>query len=175
MPKPVPRERATARDLQVAKTINATKQYGLRIALEASAYEIWPSVLCAVLEQESGFRNVYGHDPVKFPQIKGGNVTRLNYLRYKQLRKLGFGMQGVGPGQLTWWEYQDEADRSGGCWRPAPNIATTAWLLAQKRRQAGSWPHAFELYNAGKVGTPAGSAYSNRVQDRQRDWHRRLS
>ena len=55
------------------------------------------------------------------------------------------------------------------------NIATTAWLLAQKRRQAGSWPRAFELYNAGKVGTPAGSAYSNRVQQRQQDWHRRLS
>lgn len=174
MPKPVPRERATTRDLEVAKIINATKQYGLRIALEANTYDIWPSILCAVLEQETGFRNVYGHDPVKWPQIKGGNVTRLNYLRYKTLRSR-CGMQGVGPGQLTWWEYQDEADRSGGCWRPAVNIATTAWLLSQKRRQAGSWPRAFELYNAGKVGTPAGSAYSNRVQERQRDWHRRLS
>ena len=112
MPKPVPRERATKRDVEVARIINATRQYGLRIALEASNYDIWPSVLCAVLEQESGFRNVYGHDPVKRGQLVGGNVTRLNYARYKALRKLGFGMQGVGPGQLTWWEYQDEADRS---------------------------------------------------------------
>ena len=112
MPVPVPRERATIRDREVGRIINTTKQYGLRIALEATAYDIWPSVLCAVIEQETGMRNVYGHDPVRWPQVRGGDVTRLNYLRYKTLRKRGFGMQGVGPGQLTWWEYQDEADRS---------------------------------------------------------------
>jgi hypothetical protein len=174
MPKPVPRERAYHRDLEVAGIINQNHRYGLRIALEARAYDIWPSVLAAVIEQESGFRNVYGHDAVKWPQIKGGNVTRLNYARYKQLRKMGLGMQGVGPGQLTWWEFQDEADRSGGCWRPAPNIATTAWLLASLRRKAGSWAHAYELYNAGKTGTTAGRAYSQSVRRRARAWHERL-
>lgn len=175
MPKPVPRTRATVRDREVARIINRDHQYGLRIALEARTYDMPASVLTAVLEQESGFKNVYGHDPVKWPQAKGGTVTRLNYARYKLLRKRGFGMQGVGPGQLTWWEYQDEADRSGGCWRPAPNIATTAWLLASKRRQTGSWAEAFEVYNAGQTGTAQGSAYSHSVQKRQREWHRRLS
>ena len=70
MPIPVPRERATIRDREVGRIINTTKQYGLRIALEATAYDIWPSVLCAVIEQETGFRNVYGHDPVRWPQVR---------------------------------------------------------------------------------------------------------
>ena len=176
MPRPVPRERADARERKLADVINqGPGQYGLRIVLEAHARDIPVSVLCAVVEQESGFRNVFGHDPVKWPQIRGGNVTKARYLRYKLLRKRGFGMQGVGPMQLTWWEHQDDADRSGGCHQPHANIATGALLLHELYRRWGSWARAFEAYNAGKPGTAAGAAYSARVQQRQRTWHERLT
>ncbi len=38
-------------------------------------------------------------------------------------------MQGVGPTQLTWWEFQDRADRLGGCWSTRHNIRVGVEIL----------------------------------------------
>ena len=78
---------------------------------------------CALLEKESGGgNNEFGHDPVRPPQVVGGPVTLLRYVRYKSLRRRGFGNQGVGCCQLTSTSYQDRADALGGCHRPGPNM-----------------------------------------------------
>lgn len=89
---------------------------------EGAAAGIPVALAFAMLEQESGGRNVYGHDAVRNPAVKGGPVTKANYAAYKADRKRGLGMQGVGPLQLTWWATQDKADAMGGCWRPRINI-----------------------------------------------------
>jgi hypothetical protein len=83
-----------------------------------------------VVEQESGGRNVFGHDPTSSVPAawKGGKVTRARYLQYKRNRASG-GMQGVGPFQLTWWEFQDRADLMGGCWVPRNNIRVGLQIL----------------------------------------------
>src|SRR4051812_46366339 len=84
------------------------------------------AVLCAVLEQESGGgHNVFGHDRVRNPVV-GGRVTKKRYLLYRKYQRQGEGMQGVGPMQLTYYTYQDLADRYGGCWKVRYNIRVGA-------------------------------------------------
>ncbi len=96
--------------LRPRDTLAAARQVGLPLPLA-----------CAVLEKESsGGQNVFGHDgvanPIKSPQGGVLEVTKDLYLQYKEYRRKGMGMQGVGPTQLTWWELQDHADTRGGCW-----------------------------------------------------------
>ena len=125
------------------------KHPGYTIEL-ARQYDIPISLLASVLIQESGGgHNVFGHDPVNprtktfldrrrvrwLNRIKGKKVTRYRYLRYRRYRKMGYGMQGVGPMQLTWFSFQDQADREGGAWRVLPNMKVGARLLSSKLRQ----------------------------------------
>ena len=95
---------------------------------------------CALLEKESGGgANVFGHDRDRngryiFPARDGAvPVTEELYRQYKRRRgaRGEGGMQGVGPTQLTWWEFQDEADREGGCWKPAVNMRVGFRHLAE--------------------------------------------
>ena len=125
----------------------------------------------ALCEKEGGFRMIYGHDPVRNPAPKGGRVTASNYARYKRDRKAGLGMQGVGHTQLTWYEFQDAADRLGGCWRPYPNLvvgfSNLRRLINQQGKEAGA-----AAYN----GTgPAAEAYGRDFVRRQEAWHRKVT
>ena len=99
------------------------------------------ALACAVLEKETGFRNVFGHDAVRNP-IKsppGGllAVTEDNYRQYLAHRRRGLGNQGVGPMQLTSPGLQDRADQLGGCWQPGPNIRVGLEFLAGNIRRLG--------------------------------------
>lgn len=105
--------------------------------------------LCAVLEIESnGGQNVFGHDGGPTGWASGwGYVTKAKYLRYKEGRKAGKGMQGVGPMQLTYWSIQDKADARGGCWKPKVNMTVGAELLYSYWKQSGNWKDAGTRYN----------------------------
>jgi hypothetical protein len=93
------------------------------------------SLGCALLLQESGGgANVFGHDPTIF--TGAGTVTKQKYLAYKAQRG-HTKMQGVGPCQLTWWEFQDEADKRGGCWRPLVNMQVAFGHLAALVARSG--------------------------------------
>ncbi len=125
-------------------------------------------VLAAVLEQETGGgRNVFGHDPTIF--IGAGKVTKSKYFAYRRQRgpKGQGGMQGVGPMQLTWYTYQDLADKYGGCWKPRPNIRVGAEILARSLKQRTLWK-TLRAYNGS-------SAYANQVVIRCKKWDRLLS
>lgn len=132
-------------------TFQAARESGLSLPLG-----------CSLLVQESaGGQNVFGHDPTIF--VGAGTVTEAKYHLY--LAERGptgrGGMQGVGPGQLTWWSLQDAADRLGGCWRPDCNIRVAFAHLAELVRRGGvqagvaayngSGPQA-GLYAAGVIG-----------------------
>lgn len=138
---------------------------------EAKRAGIPLSLACALLEQESsGGHNVFGHDPVKVPQIKGGEVTRSRYRRYKALRPT-HGMQGVGPMQLTWWTYQDAADKLGGCWKPAINMRVGFKLIKDLINQKDNMWTALKAYN----GTgEAASRYASQVVSKQTAWHNKF-
>jgi hypothetical protein len=158
---------STARNVALAVKANRRgAKYSLRIVLECRRANIPVSLGFAFIEQESGFRNVFGHDPVA-NTVKGGKVTRSRYREYLRQRKAGRGMQGVGPAQLTWYEFQDQADALGGCWVPRHNIRVGFALVASLVKQHGM-AKGIEKYNGSG---PAAVASSKRVQARQKKWH----
>jgi peptidoglycan hydrolase-like protein with peptidoglycan-binding domain len=126
----------------------------------------------AMLEKESGGgRNVFGHDPTIF--AGAGEVTRARYADYKR-RRVASGnrqMQGVGPCQLTWWEFQDTADREGGCWRPEVNMRVGFRHLAALVKQNGEADGARRYNGSG----PAAEAYSRDLLARARAWEAKLA
>lgn len=133
------------------------------------------SVACAVLEHESGFRNVYGHDPVRNPIKSPPNglkrVNRANYTLYKNFRKMGMGMQGVGPPQLTWFSFQDEADALGGCYLPYWSCLV-AFRGLHANITAYGLHDGLRRYNGGGA---AAERYANDVIAIQGHWHTRLT
>lgn len=134
--------------------------------------DITPASALALIEKESGRgRNVFGHDRTIF--AGAGKVTRLKYLAYKARRRLSGNrlMQGVGPCQLTWWEFQDEADREGGCWRPTVNTAVGLRRLKANINAQSSLREGARAYNG--TGTAA-EAYADDFMEKRRTWHLRL-
>lgn len=174
---------ASARDLLLARRAKkAGANYSLRIIWEARRAGIPISAGFALVEQESNFRNVFGHDPVRSIPVswRGTSVTRDKYLRYKANRKAGLGMQGVGPVQLTWYEFQDRADRLGGCWIPRHNIRVGFEEFAKRFKVCrhrgfntrGSVRYAGRDYNGSG---PAAEAYGRELLNKYDHWHRILA
>ena len=107
------------------------------------------AMACVMRMKESeGGRNIYGHDRGACSNFPGRNVevTRENYQEYLACVRNGGKRNGVGPDQLTWRGYQEEADRRGGCWRPEINIAVGSEILAGHYKRHGAW-EAFKRYN----------------------------
>ena len=114
-------------------------------------------IACALLEKESGGgRNVFGSDPTIF--AGAGEVTQEKYEDYKRQRVASDNrqMQGVGPCQLTWWEFQDEADRAGGCWRPEINMRIGFGHLAALIDQHGESDGVRRYFGSGPAAEQAG-------------------
>jgi murein DD-endopeptidase MepM/ murein hydrolase activator NlpD len=142
------------------------------IIAEARRSKVPVSLVCAVMEAESSFTNVFGHDGVANPikSIYGRPnlvVTEALYKTYVQHRDRNEGCQGVGPMQLTAKFLQDRADHLGGCFKPAPNIRTGVERLGALIKERGSMHGALVGYN----GT---TAYADAVIKLQRVWHTRL-
>jgi hypothetical protein len=117
---------------------------------------------CAFLLQETGGgRNVFGSDPTVF--AGAGEVTRPKYLAYKEVRNRTGQVQGVGPMQLTWPTYQDQADRLGGAWKPYANMLVGFRHVAALHRSSGSWTATAHEYNGGG---PAADAYAAQMAQR---------
>ena len=146
-----------------------------RIAYEeARRASLELAVLCAVLEQETGGgRNVWGHDRDSSGRViwhgKSGTVPVFEegYKAYKRWRdargRPPYGrMQGVGPMQLTWFSYQDLADKYGGCWRPRYNVRVGAEILARAISRSGLH-RALWLYNGSEL-------YADAVEERVAKW-----
>ncbi|MGH2762587.1 MAG: peptidoglycan-binding protein, partial [Thermoleophilaceae bacterium] len=147
--------------LRPQATVEEARRAGLRVPLA-----------CALLEKESGGgRNVFGHDPTIF--VGAGDVTRAKYAEYKRQRVASGNrkMQGVGPCQLTWWEFQDAADREGGCWRPEINMRVGFRHLVALIKQHGEADGARRYNGSG----PAAEAYSRDLLAKARVWESRLS
>ncbi len=149
------------------------------VVAEAARAGLRLEVAAALLEKESaGGHNVFGHDRDRnhvyiFPARDGTvKVTKELYLEYKRKRiasnnKL---MQGVGPCQLTWWEFQDDADAEGGCWRPQINMRIGFRRMASLMKAHGDSLGA-ERYNGSG---PNAVKYSKDLLERVAAWKARL-
>jgi hypothetical protein len=165
---PKPRRSALA-----AAIHTAGGRYGELVVQEAKRSDLSVSLVCAVLEQETHFRNVFGHDkvrnPIKSPPKGLLEVTEERYKEYLEHRHRGEGAQGVGPMQLTSPSLQDRADKLGGCWKPAANIRVGCEYLAERIKARGL--HAgVQAYN----GAP-GDDYATSVFALQAKWKARLA
>ncbi len=151
--------------VQAARRAGCTMAQTARRATRAADIPLY--VGCAFLVQETGGgRNVFGHDPTVF--AGAGKVTRSKYLAYRHVRRRTGEMQGVGPMQLTWWSYQDRADRLGGAWKPYPNMVVGFRHLAALHHATGSWRSAAHEYNGGGAMATAYADQMSRRFDRMR-------
>jgi hypothetical protein len=137
---------------------------------EARAAGIGPALALAMIEQESGGANVFGHDKTIF--VGAGEVTREKYLAYKRQRGVRGegGMQGVGPMQLTFWSTQDTADMMGGCWKPRINCRVGLRTLAFNIHAHGLRSGIMHYNGSG----PKAEQYMRSVLARRAKWHKRL-
>lgn len=174
--RPAPISRVRMRDLNLARKIVRRRPRAvglcLRIVVEARRNNLAISEALAVIEHESGFRNIFGCD-------RGGPfchqpVTKAKVLDLVRRVQAGGVSNGVGHGQLTWIGYIQEANRDGGAWVPRVNIATALKIVGSHKARHG-WKKGLEVYNAGHVGTPQGRAYAQRVDALKAQWHQYLT
>lgn len=156
--------------------------YGLRnvrvLFEEAREAGIGPALAAAIVEKETGGRNVVGHDRDSHGRLifpaKAGTVyvTEALYRSYKRARGAHGqgGMQGMGPMQLTWWELQDAADKQGGCWVPRYNFRIGFRLLAALIETYGEFG-GIKRYNGDG---PAAEAYARDALAKRESWRKRL-
>jgi hypothetical protein len=128
---------------------------------------------CALVEQESSFRNVFGHDNVANP-IKGGRVTRERFMKYRAFREQGLGANGVGVTQLTFPPFQDRADALGGCWKVRHQLRVGFEVLAEAIQHHGV-RGGLAVYNAGSPTSPQGLKYAGQVLVREAKWKAKLA
>jgi len=157
-----PATRSSTRD----RLLKDARRYGVKepdVALSAAREAGIPFYVgAAFLMQESGGgANVFGHDASIYSGA--GKVTKDKYLRYRAQRKSTGKMQGVGPMQLTWYRFQDRADRIGGAWKPYSNMLVGFRHLAHLRAAHGNWHDAARDYNGSG---PAAVAYAGQVVHR---------
>jgi len=165
----------TQGDRRLARLVDeiSDSAYGALVVAEARRAGLPVSLACALVEQESGFRNVFGHDRVRWPQIRGGRVTRARYVRYRALRR-ACGNQGVGVTQLTATAFQTRASRLGGCWKVTYQLRVGFEELARLIGKYGRY-RGLASYNAGEAGWKNGRGYADQVESRMRRWHERLT
>lgn len=164
------------RDLQLARRAKRHgARYALRIIWEARRAKIPISLGFALCEKESAFTNVFGHDKsASVPAAwKGEEVTKRRYLLYR-LNRPHQGMQGVGPVQLTWFSYQDKADRLGGCWKPKYSIRVGFEVMAKLIRSGNGAQSVSTLARYNGSG-PDADAYGKDLLRRQQRWHKWLT
>lgn len=164
MPVPTPRDLVLARR---AKRHGA--RYSLRIIWEARRARIPISLGFALVEQESNFRNVFGHDPGGlFP---GQDVTA-GRVKVLLTHVAGGGTSnGVGLTQLTWPPFIRKARDLGGAHKPQYQLRVAFEILGSylKRYHPRA---AYAKYN----GTgPAAERYAGQLAVKAAKWRRILA
>jgi murein DD-endopeptidase MepM/ murein hydrolase activator NlpD len=157
-------------DAPAARLRAAGARFEDAILREAARSGLPVPLICAVLEIETGFQNVFGHDnvrnPVKSPPGGLLTVTEARYQDYLRHRRAGLGNQGVGPMQLTSPGLQDRADALGGCWTPDANIRTGVEFLAANIQRLG--------LRRGVIAYNGAAIYADKVFAAEARWRAKL-
>lgn len=120
---------------------------------EAQKVGLSLALACALVEQESGGRNIFGcdyGDVGDTPPYCGQEVTKH---RVQKLRANDYyyGMNGVGLTQLTWWEFVEEAEELGGAHLPRNQCAVGFKLMNSYADKYENFLEALACYNAGEA------------------------
>lgn len=159
-----------ARDLQLARRAKkAGAQYSLRIVLEARRADIPISLAFALVEQESGFENIFGHDRGAY-RPRDGRVTQATVAHLLNTVAKGAPSNGVGLTQLTWPGYIRAANRQGGAWKPKYQLRVGFDVVSHAIHTFGT-TRGLSVYNAGSPDSDAGRRYAHQVSLRAHKWH----
>lgn len=167
-----------AQQLQNAETIvSAFNHVG---ADPATGFDL--AACCAMAQEESGGRMVWGGDPwdqAAYPlglalpaTLNEQPVTETDYHVYRDRRNLGYQPQGCGIPQLTRPALQRAAELAGGCWVPFYNARVGFAVLRELFDSHALPAAAFAAYNGSG---PAADAYGVRVGLLRLDWQQRLA
>lgn len=152
------------RDLRLAlRARRAGARHALKIVQEAKRAGIQPSWAFALVEQESGFRNVFGHDRGSI--LAGQPVTRARVRRLLAHVRQGGISNGVGLTQLTWPPFIRHAEAAGGAHKPRVQLRVGFTLFRQMsggRFYTDAW-----RYNGAR-------AYQAQITAKRHRWHRVL-
>jgi hypothetical protein len=163
-----------ARDLQLARRAKQHgAHYSLRIVREARRAGLDISLAFALVDQESGFQNVFGHDAGAW-RPKNGQVNRANVAELLRHVRAGQPSNGVGLTQLTFPPFIHQANALGGAHLPKYQLRVGFSRLAALIKHYGT-RDGLAAYNAGSPHTVLGQRYARSVQHKAALWHRRLS
>jgi hypothetical protein len=133
-------------------------------------------VACALLEQESGGHNVYGHDAngalSGFPfDVTEGNFQVFEWLVFTKHQT----SNGVGPTQITYPGYFTQmAERRLDPWDPFDNMLFGFELLKGNYDRLGSWEKAGSVYNGGPKPNADALKYGRDLVAKVTAWKKRL-
>lgn len=127
-------------------------------------------VACALLQMESGGRNVWGNDAGGvFAGSGDREVTEADYREFRRRIDDGEPSNGVGPCQITHKSFFPKAEQQGlRLWVPLDNMVFGFGMLAVHHAATGSWRRAGTGYN-GKA------SYGEKFARRVGEWQRRLT
>jgi len=170
--KPLPTTVAKPRDAKLARKLrdNGVKN-ALRIVIECRHRHdgvIPVSLGVALQEQESNGRNIFGAD--QNAPFTHQPVTKERVLELVAHVRAGGISNGVGPLQLTFLPFIEEANRDGGAWKPSVNIATGLGIIAADVKKHGV-RGGLATYNGGSPHSTKGLEYADEVIERQHRIH----
>jgi hypothetical protein len=132
------------------------------------------STALALVEQESNFRNVFGHDRGAWRPVDGKvtahNVRELLF----HVQHLGEPSNGVGLPQLTFLGFILQAQAMGGAHKRRNQLRVAFHALAPEIHQHGL-VGGLAQYNAGDPRSSAGLRYAREVLIKADRWHRVLT
>jgi hypothetical protein len=143
----------------VRRARRAGANHAIRIIEEARAADLPLSWAFALVQQESGFRNVFGYDRGSI--LHGQKVTKDRVTRLLRWIDQGGVSNGVGLTQLTWPAYIRSAQRKGGAHKP--RIQLRVGFTVFKGVAGPGFDDAWR-YNGAR-------AYQAQIEAKQRRWH----
>ena len=140
---------------------------------------LWISTACALVEQESGAKNLMGCDWgaewTNEPPYCHVRVTRARVEALIRNVNVGGGQNGIGLTQLTSLDYVLKAQSLGGAWKPRYQMRVGFALLLENIELLGFQAGA-AAYNAGRGNWRAVyNTYGREVVQKQQKWQRRLA
>jgi hypothetical protein len=152
--------------------------YGALILEEAERAGLHPAAACALVEQESNGRNIFGADwgqkgvdRVPFAHLP---VTRERVEKLLAHVRAGGTSNGVGLTQLTWKGFLEEAEKLGGAHDPRNQLRVGFGLLASYFDRYGE-PDGWGAFNAGESNRASvRGTYSASCMAKRDAWRGRL-
>lgn len=129
---------------------------------------------CALVEQESGGRNIFGCDNGDSGDTPPYCQHKVTKARVQNLIDSPY-MNGVGLTQLTWWAFVEEAHEMGGAHLPRYQCRVGFRILADYLKKYDRL-EAFGAYNAGETNRWLGvnNGYAAAVEAKSIAWKNRL-